>query len=185
VTPWLRVVPPELRSSREDGPVDALMRNFGRVVGDRAVYLDPAGTPRRDSRLAPLGPEYVTSIYEAASAHLAFAPVYRFGRPDLAAVTSKYATGETGLGFLVKRESALMLGGRRLNEELRREADALGVDRRVTDVMLDLGLIPPEHYEADSVIWLLRQVMTAGDWRSVIVAGTAGPGRGLGGGGGV
>lgn len=175
LTPYIRVVPPELRRHDEDDPPPEEIGRLARVTGDHAVYLDAAGSPRRDRRRAPLGVPYVRQIYEAAVASsLAFAPVYPFGRRDLAELVSGMMS-DSGAAVLVTSDAALVLGSRGLEADLREEVRSLGVEPKHLDAVVDLGYLPAGSGEADSVAWLVEQVTGAAPWRSVVLAATSIP----------
>ena len=175
LTPYLRVVPPGLRRRRDDDPRPDEIARLARVTGERIVYLDAAGSPRRSPRLAPLGITYVRDVYEVAVAsNLAFVPVYPFRRPDLVDTVASFAS-DFGAGVLVTADSALTLGTGRLYAEIRDEVRTFGVEPSRLDALVDLGYIPPGSSEAGSAVWLLQQVMAAAPWRSVVLVGTSIP----------
>lgn len=68
VTPWMRVVPPELRSTEDDTQPAGEFSRLAAILGDRAVYLDVVGTPRRDRALPPLDGEYLDRMLSSATA---------------------------------------------------------------------------------------------------------------------
>lgn len=176
ITPWLRIVPPELRGNEESVAPAAEMARVVAATGDRAVYLDAVGTPRRRRRIAPLGSSYMQEIYEAAvAASLAFLPVYPFGRRDLAEIARKFATADLGGAVLVPATAALAYGSRRLTDDLRTEVAGLGLDPERLDLMLDLGYIPSGADEPSSVVRFAMQAVSAARWRSVILAGSSVP----------
>lgn len=176
ITPWFRIVPPELRSGGVDDAAPAAeMARVAAAAGDRAIYLDAVGTPRRRRRITPLPGSYMQEVYESAVAsNLAFLPVYPFGRPELGELVRNYA-GEVGAAVLLPAAAALAYGSRRLTDDLRTEVTVLGVDPRRLDLMLDIGYIPPGTNEPDSVIRFALQAIAAAGWRSVILAGTSVP----------
>ena len=45
ITPFIRIVPPELRRHDEDDPPPAEIARLAKVNGDRVVYLDAVGGP--------------------------------------------------------------------------------------------------------------------------------------------
>ncbi len=177
LTPWLRVLPPELRSGRDDEPPVGLMTRLGRVLGDRPVYLDVAGVPRRSRQASVLDEPYVKHLYEAAlAANIAFAPVYPLGRRDLTAEIG--ATGrQMGLGaaVAVPAQNLVTWGAERLRDRIEEEVRMLGFPPSELDLMLDLGYLAPGQDDPTSVLWLLREVANAQSWRSVVLAGTAVP----------
>ena len=176
VTLYLRVVPPELRSSSGDTPPARELDRIARASGDRGVYLDVAGTPRRRRRATPMPADYVRRHYESAIAvGSAFAPVYPFGRPDLAATIADFCHNELGAAALVSVDSAFMFGARRFVDELRAEVRSLGVVPSQLDVLLDLGFLRPGSDDPASILWLLRETLDAVPWRSAIIAATSVP----------
>ncbi|MBA3687618.1 MAG: hypothetical protein H0W81_02090 [Chloroflexi bacterium] len=176
ITPWLRIVPPELRGDEGGVAPAAELARLAAATGDRALYLDAVGTPRRRRRIAPLGGEYMQDVYEAAVAsNLAFLPVYPFGRPDLADIVRRFASDDLGAALLVRADAALAYGSRQLADDLRVEVATLGVDPERLDLMLDLGYIPPGMDEPSSVVRLALQAVSAARWRTVILAGTSVP----------
>ena len=176
LTPMVRVVPPELRRRDEDDPPPAEIARLATTMGERLVYLDAVGSPRRSSRIAPLSVPYMRQIYESAIASsLAFAPVYPFRRPDLGETVRTYAPDPVGAGILVSRDSAITWGADRLDLELRDEVHALGIDPGRLDVIVDLGYIPAGAADISTTSWFVRQVVGAAPWRSVVLAGTSVP----------
>ena len=176
LTPWLRIVPPELRGDEEGVAPATEMARLAAATGDRALYLDAVGTPRRRRRIAPLGGGYMQDVYEAAVAsNLAFLPVYPFGRSDLADIVRRFAPDDLGAAFVVPASAALAYGSRQLADDLRVEVAKLGVDPERLDLMLDLGYIPPGMDEPSSVVRLALQAVSAARWRTVILAGTSVP----------
>jgi hypothetical protein len=176
LTPWLRIVPPELRSREDDSPPAAEMSRLAGVMGDRGLYLDSVGTPRRRRSSRVLGVDYVQPILEAAvAAGLAFAPVYPFGRRDLAATISAFGQEDLGAAVLLTAGAALAWGSRRLDGELRHEVNDLAIAPEKIDLMVDLGYVGDGSDEISSVLWLVRQAVSGGAWRSVILAGTSVP----------
>jgi hypothetical protein len=176
VTPCIRIVPPELRDRTETDPPPAEIARIARAAGDHVVYLDPVGAPRRRRRIAPLGVPYVRQVYETALASdLAFAPIYPFRRRDLGPATAEFAVDGIGAAVLVPKADAIILGTGRLDLELREEVRSLGIEVGRLDAIVDLGYISPGATDAASVVWLVRQVMVAAPWRSVILAGTSIP----------
>ncbi len=176
LTPLLRVVPPALRSSRDDQPPLAAMARIGRALAGRAVYLDVAAVPRRDRRAVRLDAGYAHSLYEAAvDAGIPFAPVYPFGRPDLAVVTIA-AEHETGLGVAVAVNAQRLVAwdGGRPRDVLARELDALEISPSRLDLLIDLGYLPTRADET-SLSWLVSEFADDQPWRSVIIAGTSVP----------
>lgn len=176
ITPWLRVVPPEL--AREDGrvaPPDEI-RRIARATGDHAVYLDVVGSPRRRRSLPRLGPTYVASIFEAAlEADLPFIPVYPFGRTDLSSTVAAYESPALGGAILVRADAMLMVGSKGLQADLRSQVITLGIEPGRLDVMVDFGFIGVAGSETRTALRLARQVADAAPWRSVIVSGSSIP----------
>ena len=176
ITPWLRVVPPEL--AREDGsdvPPDEI-RRFARATEGHAVYLDVAGAPRRQISSPRLGSAYITSIFETAlDAGLSFLPVYPFGRPDLASTIAAYESPASGGAVLVRANALLVFGAGSFARNLDMEVNGLGIDPSRLDVMLDLGYIDAGASDPSSEVRLVRQLADAFAWRSIIVSGSSVP----------
>jgi len=176
ITPCIRIVPPELRDRTEADPPPTEIGRLARAAGDHVVYLDPVGVPRRRRRIAALGVPYARRVYEAAIAcDLAFAPVYPFHRRDLAEVTVAFTSDSLGAVVLVRKGDAISWGTSRLDLELREEVRSLSVEPARLDVIIDLGYISADANDADSVVWLVRQVANAAPWRSLVLAGTSIP----------
>lgn len=176
LTPLVRVVPPELRRRDEDDPPPAEIARLATTMGERVVYLDAVGSPRRSARIAPLGVSYMRRIYESAIASsLAFAPVYPFRRPDLAEIVRTCASDPIGAAVLVSRDSAITWGADRLDLELRDEVRSLGIDPGRLDVIVDLGYIPAGADDVPTTSWFVRQVVAAAPWRSIVLSGTSVP----------
>lgn len=176
LTPMVRVVPPELRRRDQDDPPPAEIARLATTMGERVVYLDAVGSPRRTARIAPLSVPYMRQIYESATASsLAFAPVYPFRRPDLGETVRTYAADSVGAAVLVSRDSAITWGADRLDLELREEVRSLGIDPGRLDVIVDLGYIPAGADDVPTTSWFVRQVVAAAPWRSVVLAGTSVP----------
>lgn len=176
ITPYLRIVPPELRRKDADVAPPEEIGRLARVLGDRAAYLDAVGAPRRDRRAAPLGATYVRDMYEAAdAADMAYAPVYPFGRPDLGSTIAAFASEVLGAAFLLQAEAAVTWGGGRLRDRLRDEVRALDIEPGRLDVVVDLGYLADGADDPTSTIWLVREVAAAVPWRSLVLAGTSIP----------
>lgn len=176
ITPYMRVVPPELRHKGADPSPPAEISRLARTLGDQASYLDAAGTPRRDRRAPSLDATYVREIYEAAEAcGMAFAPVYPYGRPDLADMISAFTSEALGAAVLLPADAALVWGGGRLSARLRGEVKSLGIKPHLLDLLVDLGYLAEGAEEASSAAWLVREALGAAPWRSVILAGTSVP----------
>jgi hypothetical protein len=175
LTPWLRVVPPELRSGGDDAPPQAEMARLSRIIGDRAIYLDTAGTPRRSRRSPILGSDYVHQHLEAAAAAgLAVAPVYPFGRNDLAAVVAQFSE-DFGAAVRLSPDDALTLDPQQLDTMIQHQVEVLGVDPGRLDLLIDLGYVPEGFDDPTSAIWLAKHAIASVPWRSVILAGTSVP----------
>lgn len=176
ITPWLRVVPPEL--AREDGraaPPDEIKR-IARATGDHAVYLDVVGTPRRKPSAPRLTRAFVADVYDAAlEFDLPFIPVYPFGRTDLSSTVAAYESPAFGAAVLVRANATMMLGTKSLREELRAQVIALGVQPGRLDVMVDFGLIESGTSDPRTALRLVREVAAAAPWRSIIVSGNSVP----------
>jgi hypothetical protein len=176
ITPFIRVVPPELRGRREDEPPPAEIRMLARVTGDHPIYLDAAGSPRRARRVRPLGDGYVREIYQSAvDADMAFAPVYPFRRRDLADTVRNFASQALGAAVVLAIGADLSWGAGRLDHELKEEVRDLGIDPTTLDLIVDLRYLAPGGFGTESVLWLMRQATAAAPWRSVVVAGTSVP----------
>lgn len=176
ITPYIRIVPPELRDRTEADPPPEEIGRLARAARDHVLYLDPVGAPRRRRRIAPLGAAYVRQVYEAAVASdLAFAPVYPFHRRDLAGTTVAFTSDALGAAVLVPKDEAISWGSSRLDIELREEVRSLGIEPARLDALVDLGYISADANDVASVVWLVRQVANAAPWRSVILAGTSIP----------
>jgi hypothetical protein len=176
LTPWIRVVPPELRRREEEDPPPVEIGRLATSMGERLIYLDAVGSPRRSQRIAPLSASYMCLVYESAIASsLAFAPVYPFRRPDLGDVVRTYMSDPVGAAVLVSRDSALTWGAERLDRELRNEVRSLGIDPGRLDVVADLGYIPAGADDVRTTSWFVRQVAAAAPWRSIVLAGTSVP----------
>jgi hypothetical protein len=176
ITPYLRIVPPELRSKDADAAPPEEIGRFARLLGDQAAYLDAVGAPRRDRRAAPLGAAYMRDIYEAAeAADMAYAPVYPFGRPDLGTTVAAFASEVLGAAFLLRAEGALTWGGGRLRDRIRDEVRSLGIEPGRLDAVVDLGYLADGADDPTSTIWLVREVTASAPWRTVILAGTSIP----------
>lgn len=176
VTPWMRVVPPELRSTEDDTQPAGEFSRLAAILGDRAVYLDVVGTPRRDRALPPLDGEYLDRMLSSATAAgLAFAPVYPLGRADLAPVVARHAQAELGAAVLVTPASAFTWGARSLTEKVRSEAGALDLEGPQLDLMVDLGYLRDGSDDPESAAWLVRAAADAYAWRSILVAATSVP----------
>jgi hypothetical protein len=175
LTPWLRVLPPELRSRDDDRPPDAEMLRLNEIVGDRALYLDVAGTPRRSRRAPVLDREYVHRHFEAAvTAGLAIAPVLPLGRNDLAPVVARFAAN-LGAAVRLAPQDALTWSPREFESSIRRCVETLGIEESRLDVLIDLGYLDPNFDDQSSVLWLAEQVVAAARWRSVMLAATSVP----------
>jgi len=176
ITPYLRIVPPELRRKDADAAPPEEIGRLARLLGDQAAYLDAVGAPRRDRRAAPLGATYVRDIYEAAeAADMAYAPVYPFGRPDLGSTIVAFASEALGAAFLLRAEAAVTWGGGRLRDRIRDEVRSLGIEPGRLDVVVDLGYLADGADDPTSTIWLVREVAVAVPWRTVVLAGTSIP----------
>lgn len=176
ITPWLRVVPPELASkeSREAPPAE--IRRIARATADHSVYLDVVGTPRRRRSAPRLGPAYVASIYEAAlEVDLPFMPVYPFGRTDLSSTIAKFEAPAFGAAVLVRANATTMSGIGSLREDLRAQVISLAIQPGRLDVMIDFGFIQAGTSDARTALRLVREVADAAPWRSVIVSGSSVP----------
>lgn len=176
ITPYIRIVPPELCGHGPEEPPTAELDHLAQIAGEHVSYLDAVGSPRRRRRLAPLGPEYMRQVYEAAIASsLAFLPVYPFRRPDLAQIVASFQSEALGAAVLVSQESAILFGTSRLDVDLREEVRSLGIEPRRLDVIVDLGYIQPGADDAASAIWLVRKAAEAAPWRSFVLAATSVP----------
>lgn len=176
ITPYLRIVPPELRRKDADAAPPEEIGRLARVLGDQAAYLDAVGAPRRDRRASPLGAAYVRDIYEAAeAADMAYVPVYPFGRSDLASTIVGFASEPLGAAFLLRAEAAVTWGGGRLRDRIRDEVRSLGIEPSRLDVIVDLGYLADGADDPASTIWLVREVTAAVPWRTLILAGTSIP----------
>lgn len=176
MTPYLRIVPPELRRKDADAAPPEEIGRLTRLLGDQVAYLDAVGAPRRDRRAAPLGAAYVRDIYEAAeAADMAYMPVYPYGRPDLASTVGSFLSDVLGAAFLLRNEAAVNWGGGRLRDQLRDEVRSLGVEPGRLDVVVDLGYLADGADDPASAIWLVREVAAAVPWRTLILAGTSIP----------
>lgn len=174
LTPYLRIVPPELqRKDADASPPDEIGR-LARVLGDQVAYLDAVGAPRRDRRAAPLGATYVRDVYEAAeAADMAYAPVYPYGRTDLASTVASFASEVLGAAVLVRNEAAVNWGGGRLRDRLRDEVRSLGIEPGRLDGVVDLGYLADGANDPAPATWLVREVAAAVPWRTLILAGTS------------
>lgn len=176
VTPWMRVVPPELRSSKDDGQPAAEFARLAGILRDRAVYLDIAGTPRRGRALPALDADYVDRLLDAATAAgLAYAPVYPLGRHDLARVVARHAQPDLGAAVLLTAAAAFTWGTRSITAEVKEQVGALGLEGHQVDLMVDLGYLREGADDPASAAWLVRAGADAYAWRSVILAGTSIP----------
>jgi hypothetical protein len=176
VTPFVRIVPPELRREDEADPPPREIARLAAVVGDRPIYLDAVGSPRRNRRPAPLGLDYARRIYEAATAgSLAFAPVYPFRRRDLAGIVQEFASPETGAAVLITVASAVTWGRADLRDELRDEVKTLAIAPGLLDAVIDLGYLPAGSDGRSSAAWLIREVSSSAPWRSLILTGSSVP----------
>jgi hypothetical protein len=175
-TPLLRVLPPELRTRESDIPPTSEFTRIAGAMGDRAVYLDVAGTPRRRRRAKTLSPEFVRLQYEAAQgAGLTFAPVYPFGRSDLASVIADATDHELGAALSIRAESGTTFGTRRFVDNLRDEVRQLRLSPAKLDLIVDIGYLSPGVDESESVIWLIGQALEAAPWRSAVLLATSVP----------
>jgi hypothetical protein len=176
ITPFIRIVPPELRRHHEDDPPPTEIARLARIAGDRVVYLDAVGSPRRQPRVAPLGMNYMQRIYEAAVAQsLSFAPVYPFRRTDLMDLVRAFTFDEIGAAVVVRANAGLGWGNARLDLDLRGEVRSLGIEPARLDAVIDLGYVPESADGSASATWLVRQVAAAAPWRSVTLVGTSVP----------
>lgn len=176
MTPYLRIVPPELRRKDADAAPPEEIGRLARLLGDQVAYLDAVGAPRRDRRAAPLGAAYVRDIYEAAeAADMAYMPVYPYGHPDLASTVGSFVSDVLGAAFLLRNEAAVNWGGGRLRDQLRGEVRSLGIEPGRLDVVVDLGYLADGADHPASAIWLVREVAAAVPWRTLILAGTSIP----------
>lgn len=176
ITPWLRIVPPELRRTGADATPPDEIRRLAKLLGDQVAYLDAVGAPRRDRGAATLGAMYMRDLYEAAdAADMAYVPVYPYGRNDLASTVASHASPTLGASVLLHAASAMAWGGGRLRDRLRDEARLLGVEARFLDVLVDLGYLAEGADDPSSTIWLMREVAAAVPWRTLILAGTSIP----------
>jgi hypothetical protein len=176
ITPWLRVLPPELRSTRDSDPPFQAMSRLAADLAGQSVYLDAAAVRRRARRATSLDAPYVDAIYEAAGdAGLSFSPVYPMGRQDLADVVSMTArTVGLGAAIHVDAQSLVAWDGKRPADVLRADLELLEVPAGEIDLMVDLGYLasPPDEI---SLRWLLSEFAGIAAWRSLIVAGTSVP----------
>lgn len=176
ITPWLRVVPPEL--AHEDGratPPDEIKR-IARATGDHAVYLDVVGTPRRKPSAPRLTRAFVADVYDAAlEFDLPFIPVYPFGRTDLTSTIATYESHAFGAAVLVRANATVMLGTKSLREALRAQVIALGIPPGRLDVMVDFGFIEAGTSDPRTALRLVREVADAAPWRSIIASAASVP----------
>ena len=174
-TPWLRVVSSASESDGSDTSYGEL-RRIARVSTDEAVYLDAVGLQRRSRSRPGISVAFMQRLYQAAiEADLAFLPVYRFGRTDLLRTISDFQSLELGAAVLVRHDDALVMGVGSFEHNLREQVRSLAIEPARLDVMVDLGYIPPDSANSASVVWLVRKVIGAFPWRSLILAGTAVP----------
>lgn len=176
ITPFVRVVPPELRGRAEQDPAPVELARLVPAAGERVIYLDAVGSPRRQRQIAPLSASYMREIYDAAVASsLAFAPVYPFRRRDLADTVARFASDSIGAAILVGPDTDVTWGSARLKDQLRAEIQALNIDPLRLDVVIDLGYLPPSSEGHMSTVWLVREVTAALPWRSVTLGATSVP----------
>ena len=176
VTPWMRVVPPELRSNDNDGQPAGEFARLASVLRDRAVYLDVIGTPRRRRALPALDADYLDRLLDAATAAgLAFAPVYPLGREDVAGIVARHTQPGLGAAVLLTPAAAITWGTRSLTDKVRTEVGVLGLEGAQVDLMVDLGYLRDGADDLASAAWFVRAGADAFAWRSIIVAGTSVP----------
>jgi len=175
-TPWIRVLPPEAAGENAERTRSRELGRLAKVSGSDAVYLDVAGTPRRGRARARLGMPFVRQVYiEALSVDLPFVPVVPFDRPDLSETTAEFQSAALGASVLIRSDTVVMTGNRKFEDLLRDQVRQLAIEPARLDVMIDLGYIPSGLAGWESAVWLVRKVVGAVPWRSVILAGTSVP----------
>jgi hypothetical protein len=176
ITPYLRIVPPELRGKDADAAPPEEIGRLARLLGDQVAYLDAVGAPRRDRRAAPLGAAYVRDIYDAAeAADMAYMPVYPYGRTDIASTVASFASESLGAAVLLRSDAVMPRRGGRLRDQLREEVRSVGIEPGRLDGVVDLGYLADGADDPASAIWLVREVAAAVPWRTLILAGTSIP----------
>lgn len=175
-TPWLRVLPPEAAGEHAERTRFREMGRIAQASPERAVYLDAVGTPRRRGSNARIGDAFVRRVYEdALAADLPFLPVFPFGRPDLMTTIAAFQSPSHGAAVLVRSDATVMTDGRNLEDKLRDQVKDLAIEPARLDVMIDFGYLPPGLADPASATWLVRKVVGAAPWRSVIIAATSVP----------
>lgn len=182
MTPLLHFVGPKTRSEPfQTQAVRGWVTRLAIAVGAHPIYLDvmrlgptfPVST--RDGEVAVL--EY---IYEASRSHgLRFMPVVWVGESTddhRRIVGDAVLRDGHGVALRYRMRTCIPPLGTGVGDHVSAELTALGRDASEADLLVDLEYIDPDdELDPDAMAASLKQMLTVGPWRSVVILGTSIP----------
>lgn len=179
VTPLVQITPPALRDGDEQStPPAQWVAALARAVGDRVIYLDPAGVERRSRAAKPIGPAIVAAVLDgAAEAGMRFVPVYPVGQRPLVELVTRTSTAQRlGLAIRLRVDGLAGMGSRSIADRLAAELETLATPAATTDLVIDLAYLHPDFtIEADDVRRIIDPLLAIGPWRSLVIAASSVP----------
>jgi hypothetical protein len=188
MTPLIEILGPKKKKTEpfSEDQVSGWVKKVADAVGAHPCFLDTLRFRATDRARARDGTcPVLEAIYgQARNRCMRFVPVLRLSDPKSTVRQIREAAECDGRGVAIRYPilASASADGRGPQTLLEEALDAVGVDVLGVDLVLDLGFLEPDvDVEAEYLQDDIDDLITLGDWRSVVLAGTA-MHRSLGGG---
>ena len=188
LTPLVEIVGPK---TAENGPftrerIAGWVKRVADVVGTHPCFLDTLRLSPNHQTVTSDGNSPVLAVIheEARKRGMAFVPVLRLRdvRPTVSQIADSAAGDARGIALRYPVLGTLSADDRSPDALIKEALDAVQVDIVGIDLILDLGYLSEDvEVHAEDLAPTVKELVSIGDWRSVVLLGSSMP-RSLGGG---